>query len=333
MTRTLADAWLRLHQTEPAGERLAALPVSSSDDVGIMAGLDSSGLHHVLVSIEDDAPPLTDNRSRGITVLTRLLDVQGRGRQRYIDIVCRNADGHPALDIMGEELIDKVVNSQMPAALAVSQILDKWRLFWGKTPARILSLDEQIGLFAELYFLSHWLIPRMTPTQAVAQWRGPFGSRHDFETLGVSVEVKATQSTRGRIHTIHGLDQLAPPEAGRLFLFSLVVRAELGASHSLPDLVASCRTQITMDATAVRQFEQALAEAGYSAKQEDEYAGLRLRIVDEGLFRVEDDFPRLTAASLANGLPTGLEHVDYVVNLTGFEHLMIASDPRQTMRP
>jgi hypothetical protein len=52
---------------------------------------------------------------------------------------------------------------------------------------------------------------------------------------------------------------------------------------------------------------------------------MRLRVVEEGLFQVRDDFPRLTGAQLTVGIPPGVERVEYEINLSGFDHLCIAS--------
>ncbi len=165
------------------------------------------------------------------------------------------------------------------------------------------------------------------PDEIVDRWRGPFGSRHDFEWDSGSVEVKATTSTRGRIHRINGLDQLAPPEAGELLFFSLRLHEEAGATNTLPSIIATCLAQLDGDADSLNQFEKALAQTGYSPAHDEEYAKLRLRIVEEGLFQVRDDFPRLTATLLTAGVPPGVERVKYEINLSGFNHLCIASRP------
>jgi hypothetical protein len=138
------------------------------------------------------------------------------------------------------------------------------------------------------------------------------------------VEVKATTSTRGRIHRVNGLDQLAPPEAGELLFFSLRLREEAGATNTLPSVIAACRAQLELDTDSLSRFEKALAQIGYSPAHDEEYSKLHLRVVEEGLFKVRDDFPRLTAAQLRAGVPPGVERVEYEINLSGFDHLCIA---------
>jgi hypothetical protein len=105
------------------------------------------------------------------------------------------------------------------------------------------------------------------------------------------------------------------------------LREEAGAIHTLPALVTACRTQIEEGANASTLFENALAQAGYSPTHESEYAKLRLRTVEQGLFAVRDDFPRLTLVQFPQGLSPGIEHMEYDINLGGFGHLCVARQP------
>jgi hypothetical protein len=131
------------------------------------------------------------------------------------------------------------------------------------------------------------------------------GSRHDYEWPGTSVEVKASTSTRGRIHRINGLDQLSPPQNGKLYFFSLMLREETGATNTLPALIASIVTKLNADEEALSRFETTLAQTGYSPVHDEEYSKLHLRVAQEGLYAIKDDFPRLNTEQFKNGVPAG----------------------------
>ncbi|MGH8121564.1 MAG: PD-(D/E)XK motif protein, partial [Rudaea sp.] len=77
-------------------------------------------------------------------------------------------------------------------------------------------------------------------------------------------------------------------------------------------------------------FEHTLSRAGYSPLHEDEYDQLRLRVVTEGLYRVEQGFPRLTSDSFETSVPAGVESVEYEINLAGCEHLKIATSSAES---
>jgi hypothetical protein len=282
-----------------------------------------------LIQLREADETLRDARSRGLKVTTEDLIVRGQPEARYLDLRCDDATGHLAFDLIGGEIATGLAEELTEPAQIISRVLAKWRRFWGQLPLPLLSREELLGLFAELWFLSTWLAPRVGGTQAVQRWRGPFGSRHDFEWPRLSVEVKATTSTRGRIHHINGLDQLEPPENGELFLFSLRISEEAGAGNTLPSVATACRAELSSDIEAMGQFEAALAQAGYSPVHDEEYAKIHLRVVEEGLFAVKGGFPMVLKSTFPNGIPSGVEHVEYDVNLNGCGSMLVATRPDQ----
>ncbi len=329
MSGVAPEVWSKLAASSPSGDSLTARFAIPPVTERLLAAIDAGGQRHLLIPLKPEDEELRDAQSRGVTVATRELTVRDRGTARYLDFECNDPAGHEAFDLIGGELAAGLkTESLKPTALA-ARVLAKWRRFWGQSPWQILSREEQLGLFAELWFLSVWLIPRVGVGKALAGWRGPLGARHDFEWPGKSIEVKATTSTRGPAHRINGLDQLAPPEKGELLFFSLRLREEGGATNTLPAIVASCRSLLEADADALSQFESGLVQVGYSPAHDEEYAKLKLRVVGEELFRVEANFPRLTPAAFAGGIPSGVEQVEYEINLAGFENLRDASKPEE----
>jgi len=320
-----ADVWSKLTGTGPVGENLTARIAVPTITERLLAAIDIEGRRHLLIPLKPDDEDLRDIQSRGIRVETRQLTVHDLGTTRYIDFICLDSAGHGAFDLIAGELASGLRAGNSNAAKLGSSVLSKWRRFWALPLWQTLSREAQLGLFAELWFFSVWLIPKVGGIKALAGWRGPFGARHDFEWPGRSVEVKGTTSNRGRAHRINGLDQLLPPETGELLFFSLRLREEGGAINNLPGVIASCRN--LLDGDALDRFESALAQVGYSPAHDEEYAKLKLRVVGQELFRVEGNFPRITPESFAAGLPSGIERVEYEINLSGFDHLRTASSP------
>lgn len=329
MSQIVPEVWTRLSGEKLQGEMLWARRAIPEVTDRLVAALDAEGKRHLLVLLATSEPDVKDTQSRGVGVLTRELAVPEHETGRYLDIICHDAAGHAAFDLIGGELADRLATGRETASECVTRVLAKWRRFWGQLPRQLLSREEQLGLFAELWFLSVWLVPRAGTSEAVARWRGPFASRHDFEWAGRSVEVKAATSTRGRIHRINGLDQLKPPEQGELLFFSLRLREEAGATNSLSSIILACRAQFEQDIDSLSRLESALSQVGYSPAHDEEYAKLHLRIVDEALFNVRDDFPRITATELKVGIPPGVERVEYQINLSGFDDLCIARSPAE----
>lgn len=329
MNRIAADVWTRLEQTHPTGDNLTARPAGPDVVTRLQCALDSEGKRHFLVPLQADEQDLRDTQSRGVSVVSRDLVIRGAPEVHYIDIQCLDAAGHTAFDLIGSELADELSHPGSKPAEIVKRVLAKWRRFWGQLPRTLLTRDELLGLFAELWFFWVWLSPAIGVAEAVQRWRGPFGSRHDFEWAGKSVEVKATTSSRGHIHRINGIDQLLPPEEGELFFFSLQLREEAGATNTLTTLINSILQHLKTDADALSRFETVLAQAGYSPAHDEEYSKMHLRVVEEGLFTVRDNFPRLTPQQFPAGVPAGVERVEYEINLNTFNYLRIACTPME----
>lgn len=331
MSRIAQDAWAQLEQTRPTGENLTARLAAPDVTDRLQCALDSDGRRHLLISLAADDEALHDEQSRGLSVLTRELSVQGDPPTRRLDIQCEDAAGHAAFDLIGGELAVQLAAATQSPSEIVRRVLARWRRFWGQLPRTLLSREQQIGLFAELWFLCLWLLPRVGAADAVSRWRGPFGARHDFEWLGRSVEVKGTTSTRGAIHRVNGIEQLGEPEQGNLLFFSLRLGDEAGATNTLPALIATCRAALAVDDEALSRFESALMRAGHSPAHDEEYAKLHMRVIAEELYSVHGSFPRITPLSFTSGVPAGVERVDYEINLAGFQHLRLARTPAEAI--
>lgn len=326
MTSISQETWDKL--TQPTGDRLVARPALPETTARLLCAVDVSGSRHLLIPLGANEEEYIDRKSRGISVTTRDLSIHGSNSERYLDIACLDAGGHLILDLMGGEIAKGLTDETKQTTDIVRKVLAKWRRFWGQLPQPMMSYEEQLGLFAELWFFSQWLLPKLGP-DAVMAWRGPWGSRHDFEWADKSVEVKSTTNIRGRIHQIHGLTQLENPENGPLYLLSVNLREENGAINNLPGLIESCRKHLIGSEEGLAYFENALAHLGYSPIFEDEYSKLKLHIVEDILFQVVSDFPKLTRENLLNGISVGIERVNYEINLNTFDHLIIARQPIQ----
>jgi hypothetical protein len=331
MSQVSRDVWDRLANSEFHGDTLWARLAAPDVTDRLLAALDSSHRRHFLVPLKEREKSFTDRRSRGLEVATKEMTLPGHEVARYLDLICHDPAGHEAFDLIGGDLAAELVDPTVKASAVAERILEKWRRFWAQAARGMLSREEQIGLFAELWFLLLWLIPKIGIDDALAAWRGPYGSRHDFEMTSLSVEAKATTSVKGRTHRINGVDQLSPPDNGSLLLFSMQLREERNASNTLPTMVRRCREVLADRSTALSVFDAGLVEAGYSDAHAEEYAKLTLRLVDEALYRIEDDFPRITPDVFVGGVPSGVEEVGYTINLSGFDRLICARVPGEWM--
>lgn len=323
MSQIAPDFWTALTPSPATGDDWQVRPPLAEICPRLLASVARTGERRFLVALEPRELAVEDSRSRGIRVASaELVDDRGVARN-YVVIECRDATAHELFDVVGADLALAI--STHPPAVAINRVLAKWRRFWAQIPRSLLSPEAQIGLFAELWFLGHWLVPAAGPVAAVTRWRGPSGSRHDFEWVGRSVEVKGSRVVRAHVCHVNGLDQLEPPDHGDLHLFALRIREEAGAANTLPQLVAESRTLLSTDADALAAFESALLEAGYSATHETDYAQTRWRVVDERLYHVDENFSRLRPNHFPAGLPPGVSDIGYNLEVAAAGVVFIAA--------
>ena len=328
MPAVTTESWRALPDRSAVYAELAAKAVPGVD--GVFLAVDHEGVRHLLLSVNTDVEPVTDERSRGIRALTRPLSVQGQPERHFIDVLCTAISGQEVFNLVGTAILGQVEQGAA-ASDAVRSTLDRWRRFWGAAPTGGLTGEEICGLFGELWFLAVWLLPH--GHDQVAHWLGPTGTRHDFQWPNLAVEAKATTSVRGHVHRINGLDQLDPPTEGRLLLFSLRMREEATASNTLLTLIETITTALGDDDQALDGFEARLVQAGYSPLEADRYAEIRFRVVNERLYEVGEGFPRLSATSFADGLPSGIARIEYDVDLDACTDLIISSAPSDFAPP
>lgn len=317
----IADGWAGL-PTPTTIEHLEAN--EAGPESAIWLAVDHLGQHHLLVRVPDatEAPP---SRTKGLSVSVRRHRVPGQDDADYIDLTCLDEAATDTFAVVAADLVNDLYGIELDGrSSTVADTLSRWRWFWGDTSSR-LSEKEAVGLFAELWFLDQWAgaVP-----ETVEAWGGSDNTRHDFQWHDYSVEVKATstRSDGATIHTVQHLDQLADPETGQLYLFSMRVVRDRLAANSIAALVRRCSLQLAGNSLARDSFLSKVAQRGYNPAdrtlRESSY-----RILEERLYEVSGTFPRLTVDSFPSGLPSGVIEVSYTIDMSTCDEWLAASGP------
>jgi hypothetical protein len=208
---------------------------------------------------------------------------------------------------------DGISESQLAAAIAGR--LDHWRNLLERDVAG-LGDSELRGLIGELSVLER-LLDHLTAAQAVDSWTGPLGTPQDFLLpTGQRIEVKAARSSATTVR-INGLDQL---DARGSDLVLAVVRIEdTGISApdavTVPLLVERLGARIGVDPEALNAFSTSLGFAGWL--EHPRHHALAVRVISIDSYTVGPDFPKLTPATV----PNGVQEADYVVMLPAGDNI------------
>jgi hypothetical protein len=111
------------------------------------------------------------------------------------------------------------------------------------------------------------------------------------------------------------------------------MREEATASDSLTTLVEGITSTLQDQSEALDAFESRLVLTGYSPLDAERYSEIRFRVINERLYEVADGFPRLSADSFRDGLPSGIERVEYEVDLDVADELIVARSPAEFEPP
>ena len=100
------------------------------------------------------------------------------------------------------------------------------------------------------------------------------------------------------------------------------------AANTLPGVISRVRGRLASRPDLIGVLDQRLARAGWSASSADRYSQ-PYRVVAEELYRVDDAFPRLTRDSFPNGIPTGIDNIEYKLDLAACGPWRVAVHPEQ----
>jgi hypothetical protein len=245
-----------------------------------------------------------DRRSAAVQLVRRPLTVDGADRW-FGELVCHRPELESIFAAFCADVIARITADPKGEPIVIaSNALSRWRSLFSSAGRR-LGPQQLRGLFAELVVLRR-LISR--PGGNVETWTGPLKQPHDFSAGGWAVEVKASGVGETRVR-IHGIKQLQPPDSGALALAHLQVDED-DAGQTVPELVAAIRGVCGPTPLMLR-----LELAGYQTADEKHYENLRLRVVQETWYAVDDSFPRVISTSFAGGqAPEGVDDLHYDVD-------------------
>ncbi len=273
----------------------------------IRFALGPAGEPRLLVPLPPDvaSPGIEGSESLGINASQ--YDVEGRPT-RFLDIHCRSASLEGVFADLASAILSRVGLGDDGVSAARSTIEEFRSLL---LPDQIAAVPPSriAGLAGELLVLERFL--RNSPTGVLA-WRGPTGDRHDFRRGGESLEIKTSTRAGTSSVTIHSLDQLDPPNDGRLHLLHLVLEPLQGGQISVGTLAKACHALTDQP----KVLAERLTAVGCPNPESEEWNRLTFRRESEALYEVALGFPRLSRSFLSSvpGIE-GIRSVEYSVDL------------------
>lgn len=304
----LAFRWSEL-DTSRTSRSTVTQPLGIVVDAGeVLIGIDPHGDHQLLVPVSGEAEVLEDAHTAHIRVIGRRLTFDGLVHT-YVAVVCHRRDLADLFDDILADILNELSETDDHPDLVCKRTLDRWRELLRGNRNR-LGDSEVWGLFGELIVLERIL--EADPGHDVSVWNGPDREPHDFRLARGDLEVK-TLGLRGAEVEIHGLEQLEPPQGGKLHLI-LVRLATTPNGLTLPELVERIKPKIS-DPTA---FGVKMDKVGYKEAEAHNYQDRYFKVSDIAAIEVDRDFPRITKSTLAGGLPEEVTALTYTLDISTF---------------
>ncbi len=265
-------------------------------------GKDSNNCCLFLIGLQGDLADQFQNEKvtiHGVSTDLRLLE--SIGAQFFVLRLERKID----LDLfyaLCNTIIEAVASIEDSSILlnVIFKHLKRWKAFLAGRSLRILSVEEQRGLFCEVKFLQELIRLFNNEMAALEAWHGPDRQQQDFLYFDRAVEIKSLYgNTRNAVH-ISSEDQLETV-CPKLFLcvYRLAERSPSDHSISLNDLIRNVYSSLTDD-NAIELFSDKLAAVGYAEIRE--YDNPALTLTGIKVFLVGDEFPRLVRSDLPGAI-------------------------------
>lgn len=294
---------------------------------GVWLSVDSDG--HRCVLLENDTTKAASTslfETKGVSASVEDLALADNGVSSWIVVVCRDSHYWEPFLAFAESLHQELAGKNEDNVAIVLRVLRRWRWLWTVDPSG-LTHETAIGLIGELWFLLRWA----GISKALSSWTGPEGHIHDFAGSGVAVEVKASQSSglKGPVHRISNLEQLAAPDDGKLYLFSLILTRDQSAGNSLSKLVEIGLDTLDDDPYQRDLFLKKLARVGWASPVTKEH-DFAFRVLSEQLYDVDVSFPALTKASFQKDIPPAVTAVSYDLDLSACQDWQLSVTPLES---
>lgn len=266
-----------------------------------------NGEARILLPLGPGEDPRLFRGALSLSVEVCSLTIAGRGPTRFLDVTCRVPELEGVFARVADHIVARIANGASSIE-AASATMEEFRRLLSQPPGSEISTSRIAGLVGELLVLKRLLDRSPDGWQS---WTGPTGGRHDFSHGTTGLEVKVSLG-RGRTRvTVNGLEQLAEPVAGRLFLLHLQLEATSGGLLS----VAGLGRAVLATAGDPYRVADLLAGAGCADVDDDAWNRTAFRLENETLYEVGPAFPRLISAMLPPGVAAGITDVNYTIDL------------------
>lgn len=219
------------------------------------------------------------------------------------------------------------LNTEEEVIAVYSKKINQWQSIFNKRYETILTAEQQLGLYGELYFIKELIDLQLHVDTVLESWQGALKEDKDFLIGPNAIEIK-TSSKPDNLVKISNIRQLDEHGFDHLVLHHYTFVKAADGETTLPALVSELR-DIVAESPIPQVFEEKLICAGYFDKDAENYK-TSYSLLSEDYYRVIDGFPRITPQNAMNNVLD----VNYIIDLNAVpEYKMTYQEFVQIIKP
>ncbi len=208
--------------------------------------------------------------------------------------------------------------------LNIEAVFSEWASYFSEERV-FFTKEKQMGLYAELFFLSEVLFKEIGISATMKSWRGPEGERHDFMLPNLGFEIKATRTNLPLSVKISNENQLYKDPDERLILVVYQYAVSESEVGDLPLIVKKIEGKLGKNQKELNEFRRNILHVGYNYDEEFQYTARYSQLnSNREYYDITTNFPRLTVSEL-NQLKkqTAFIEINYRLNLDACECFLL----------
>lgn len=295
---TMNNPWLGLDQ-------LSKIRVKESIKYNAFWIMDVLGQYGLMIQCNDNfIQPKREIKLKGIQI-----KIDNTSTPNHLILLLKDLTDWELFLVLCNDLVHALKEYDEDIIKNIVKRLERWQKLLQRETLKIMSKEEQMGLFSELKILQDYLIPKYGYGIAIRSWVGALGDKQDFLLENLAIEVKSYRITAGHSVWISSKEQLNS-EKQPLYLFGCALN-EVTSGETIADLVQSISEQVETE-KLLNEFIDKVEQYGYISEiQQESLSKLRLEKING--YEVEEEFPKI---SLNHVLPL-IKNMKYSIDLSG----------------
>lgn len=298
LSTKINNPWLQL-------DRLSRIRVKESINYHAFWIVDALNQYGLMIQCDEDfKQPIREIKLNGIQI-----QLDQSSKPNKLILLLKETNDWEIFLILCNDLISVMKEHDEDIIVNVMKRLERWQKLLRKSTFKIMSKEEQMGLYSELKILRDYLIPAYGDSAGIHGWVGALGDKQDFLLENFAIEVKSFRMTSGNTVWISSKEQLNS-EKNPLYLFACALN-EAKSGETIADLVNSIMGTIQNE-NLLSEFIEKVEEYGYFPEIPQETLSTFVLEQVTG-YEVREGFPKIAMEHVSPLIP----NLKYSIDLSG----------------